>query len=307
MILRTSIQNAEEIWTTALANNDTRVPFATRPWHELWFKTLGTEWEPYLLSVDDTIVAPFARKNNEMIFSGGMEISDYLDIIGPNEKKQEAWQQILEYSKNDGITSFHFHNIPQSSPTVAFFQKLPNTAITREDTTPIIRFTGTWEEHIQSLQYKERHELRRKLRKIEKEHHGPTIISSADPAHDITILLELMQKDEQKQAFLTQDMTKFFQKIAEVFAHDISLLILYMNGQPAAATFSFTADHTYFLYNSGFNRECCPNAGFYLKAMSIKYALENGFKEYNFLQGDERYKYDLGGKDFFVYSISLAL
>ena len=35
--------------------------------------------------------------------------------------------------------------------------------------------------------------------------------------------------------------------------------------------------------------------------------VEQKLKEYNFLQGSERYKYELGGKDFFVYSISLSL
>lgn len=80
-----------------------------------------------------------------------------------------------------------------------------------------------------------------------------------------------------------------------------------MDGKPAAATLSFIEDGVSFLYNSGFDRECCQNAGFYLKTMSIKRAIENGLKEYNFLQGSERYKYDLGGKDFFVYTIYLRL
>ena len=307
MVIRKDISDIENIWNSVLVNNDSRTPFFSLAWHALWFDILGKDWEPYLLTVDDAVVAPFARKNNEVIFSGGAEISDYQDIIGPNEKKQEAWQQILEYGKNDGVTSFHFRNIPESSPTVSFFQKIPNAAVAQEDTTPIILLPATWDAHIESLPYKKRHELRRKLRKIEKEHRNPTIAVSTDPARDITILLELMQKDEQKHVFLTPDMTLFFQRIARTFANDISLLILHMGDKPSAATLSFIADQSYMLYNSGFNRECCPYAGFYLKAMSIKYALEKGLKEYNFLQGNERYKYDLGGKDFFVYSVNLAL
>lgn len=307
MMTRKNITDIKNIWDTALANNDSRAPFFRFAWHALWFDVLGKNWEPYLLVVDDAVIAPFARKGNEIIFSGGAEISDYQDLIGPNEKKQDAWQQIATYCKNDGVTALRFHNIPQSSPTISFFQTFPDATVAQEDTTPIITLPATWEAHIESLPYKERHELRRKFRKIKKEHHDPTITKSTDPARDIAILLTLMQKDEKKHQFLTPDMTVFFQRMAETFARDISLLIVYMNTEPAAAVLSFMADQSYLLYNSGFNRECCPYAGFYLKAMSIQYALENGFKEYNFLQGNERYKYDLGGKDFFVYSIDLAL
>lgn len=307
MVTRKNITDIKSIWDIALTNNESHAPFFTHAWHTLWFEILGKEWEPYLLIVDDAIIAPFARKNNEVIFSGGAEISDYQDLIGPNEKKQRAWQHILTYCKNDEMASLRFRNIPQSSPTVSFFQKFPNATVAQEDTTPTLMLPATWDAYIQSLPYKERHELRRKLRKIEKEHHGPTITESADPARDIATLLDLMRGDTQKQTFLTPDMTVFFQNMSGVFAKEISLLILSMGDRPAAATLSFMADNTYLLYNSGFDKECCPNAGFYLKAMSIKFALEKGYKEYNFLQGGERYKYDLGGKDFFVYSSDLAL
>mgnify|MGYP001571330714 FL=1 len=307
MVIRKDISDIENIWNSTFVNNGSHAPFFTHAWHRLWFEVLGKDWEPYLLVIDDVVVAPFAKKNNEVIFSGGAEISDYQDLVGPHEKKQETWQQILEHGKNDGVTSFHFRNIPESSPTVSFFQKFSHATVAQENTTPTITLPATWDAHIESLPYKERHELRRKLRKIEKEHHNPTIAVSTDPARDITILLDLMRHDAEKQAFLTPDMTVFFQKIASTFAADISLLILYMGDKPSAATLSFIADQSYMLYNSGFDKECCPYAGFYLKAMSIKYALDKGLKEYNFLQGSERYKYDLGGRDRFVYSVALAL
>lgn len=307
MVARKNLTDIASIWDAALANNDSHAPFFTHAWHRLWFEVLGKDWEPYPLVIDDAVIAPFAKKNNEVIFSGGAEISDYQDIIGPNEKKQEAWQQVLEYGKNDGVTSFHFRNIPESSPTVSFFQKFPNAGVAQEDTTPTILLPATWNAHVESLPYTERHELRRKLRKIEKEHHNPTITVCTDPSRDVATLLDLMRNDRKKQTFLTPDMTVFFQKIARAFATDISLLILHMGDTPAAATLSFIKDGAYFLYNSGFDKKCCPYAGFYLTAMSIKYALEKGLKEYNFLQGDERYKYDLGGRDFFVYSISVDL
>jgi hypothetical protein len=83
-------------------------------------------------------------------------------------------------------------------------------------------------------------------------------------------------------------------------------LYIALGDKKIAATLSFIYEGTLFLYNSGFDKVCCANAGFYLKAQTIKRAIENGLKSYNFLQGNERYKYELGAKDFEIYSISLT-
>src|SRR3989344_3022791 len=203
-----SLQNT---WTTACDTNLIRAPFFTYQWHALWYEVLAKDWQPYPLVIDETIIAPFARKANEVIFSGGEEISDYQDIIGSDEKKTEAWKQILDFLKQDGVTSIRLRNVPQSSSTIPFFQQLHNATITQEDTTPIINLPFYWEQYVESLPYKDRHELRRKIRKIERGHKNIRIIESNNPARDIETLLDLMRKDEKKRTFLTLEMTVFFQ------------------------------------------------------------------------------------------------
>ena len=299
-----SLQNT---WTTACDTNLIRAPFFTYQWHALWYEVLAKDWQPYPLVIDETIIAPFARKANEIIFSGGEEISDYQDIIGSDKHKFDACKQIVDFLKGDGVTSIRLRNVPQSSATVSFFQSLANATVTQEDTTPIIRLPATWDEYIASLPYKNRHELRRKIRKIEREHKHIALINSHNPQQDIEILLDLMRKDKKKATFLTAEMTTFFQKLPEVFPEDISLLTLMMEDKPAAATLSFIANNGVLLYNSGFDKQCCPNAGWYLKAMTVKKAIEQERTQYNFLQGSERYKYNFGGTDFFVYSITVNL
>lgn len=295
------------LWKKPYEKSAIRAPFFMYDWHALWFDILGKDWEPYALLVDDAVMAPLARKGNEVIFSGGAEISDYQDLIGPDEAKTSAWPQILTFLKTQGVTSLRLRNVPQSSSTISFFQQLPNTTVTKEDTTPMIQLPSSWEEYVESLLYKDRHELRRKTRKFEREHKNICIEESNNLPADIETLLDLMRKDKKKATFLTSDMTLFFQRVGEIFKDSISLLILMMDDKPAAATLSFVNNDASLLYNSGFDKDCCPNAGWYLKAMSIKLAIEKGLKEYNFLQGSERYKYDLGGTDFFVYSIYLRL
>jgi lipid II:glycine glycyltransferase (peptidoglycan interpeptide bridge formation enzyme) len=127
---------------------------------------------------------------------------------------------------------------------------------------------------------------------------------STHPQKDIETLLSLMELDEQKKTFLTSEMKLFFKKTAETFTDSVSLLFITIHGEPASAILSFIQDGIYYLYNSGFDKVRHKNAGFYLKAKSIRYAIEHKCKLYNFLQGNERYKFDLGGKDFFVYRIN---
>jgi hypothetical protein len=303
MINQVTLEESKNLWEKAFQENSPRVPFLTWEWHNNWSEILGGSLEPYYLIIDNNIVAPFVKKNNEVIFSGGEEIADYLDLIGPDSQKMNAWKQILPYLKTKNITSLSLRNIPQDSSTLHFFKTIP-AEIRQEDTTPQITLPPEWTTYVESLPYKYRHELERKIRKFDREHTEVKFIASENPAKDIDILLSLMELDDRKKLFLTPDMKLFFTKTAETFRDSISLLYITIHNEPASATLSFLEDGTYYLYNSGFDKTNHKNAGFYLKARSIRYAVEHGCKQYNFLQGNERYKFDLGGRDFFVYSIT---
>jgi len=268
-------------------------PFSSNKWITLWHEILGGGWKLELLHIKN-VFAPLARRANELILAGGYEVADYLDIIGPEEEKAAAWNEITKKFRGMHLV---LRNVPETSATVPYFH------MQKEDTTPKIVLPQTWDQYLASLTRKYRHELERKIRKVEREHPAVSVRQSDDPGRDIHILLGLMEKDKAKQTFLTPDMKTFFVEMSKTFSNQISLLILSMGDKPAAATLSFVLEGKQYLYNSGFDKVRCQNAGFYLKAQSIKRAIEQGLKEYNFLQGSERYKYELGGRDFGVYSI----
>ena len=307
MINQVDLSGSREIWVRAYSANTLHVPFLTHQWHVNWKEILGTATEPFYFVINDDILAPFVKEEGTVFFSGGEEGSDYLDIIGPDDKKKSAWTELIPYCKNQHINRLVLRNIPENSPTLQFFQTIPSAVIEKEDTTPKMPLPGSWEAYVESLDRKDRHELERKTRKFEREHEGAVFTESADSAHDIEILLDLMEKDEDKRKFLTPAMKEFFRRTAATFADSISLLTVNIGGQHASATMAFKNHDGYYLYNSGFDKNNFPNAGFYAKAMSVRHAIEEGRKEYNFLQGHERYKYELGGKDFFVYKITLNL
>jgi hypothetical protein len=305
MISQVSIDDIRQKWNDAYKQNAIKAPFLTWLWHRDWINIFGKTYTSSYFCINNDIIAPFIRSGNTLHWSGGEEIADYLDLIGSDSKKEHAWVDIIEFCKQNGIESLYLRNVPKNSPTVTLFQRQSGTVIQKEDTTPILLLPKTWEAYVKSIPSKKnRHELERKIRKFEREHPDASVIESTNPVNDISHVLLLMEKHEDKKNFLTVDIKSFFRSIAKTFRTDISMLLLTINGVVIAATFSFITDSVYYLYNSGFDNTLYPNAGFYLKAMSIKRAIEKGYTVYNFLQGDERYKYELGAKDFYVYSIT---
>lgn len=307
MITQIAWSDAKSVWDRIARVQSPATPFLSYDWHAVWFNTLGQQEKAALLLVDDTVLAPFVQRGTQLQFSGGEEIADFLDIIGADTDKPAAWEKIMHYAKEQGITHIHLRNVPQSSSTYTFFSTYAPATVTPEDTTPTITLPTSWEAYLTTLSRKHRHELERKIRKFEREHIDAGIEESSDPKKDVEILLSLMAKDPAKQTFLTPKMKAFFTEMTNTFSGQISLLILSMGDKKAAATFSFIQSDTYYLYNSGFDKTCCANGGFYLKAQSIKRAIEKGMKEYNFLQGSERYKYELGAIDAGIYTIDVPI
>lgn len=292
----------QAIWNACSARNDLQSQFSTYAWHTTWFEVFGSGYEPWYLNIDDVVIAPFVKKDDVVMFSGGVEISDYMDIIGDPSKKSQAWEEILAYCSHNART-IELKNVPKSSPTYAYFQK----DMVREDTTPLLKLPASWDAYVASLDKHKRHELRRKIRNVEEEYSGIYLERSEHPENDMAEFLSLMQLDEKKRTFLTREMRKFFLKLGHVFSKEIQLLFCVVDDKRISATFSFEVGQSVLLYNSGVDVVQHPNVGFYTKALSIKYAIEHEFQEYNFLRGDERYKYDLGGKDFLVYSAKIKL
>lgn len=312
-------ENTRAKWEKILHDQRLEAPFFTFRWHRLWFEILGRDWEPYILLASENVIAPFARKNDTIMFSGGEETADYLDLIGEDEMKHTSWAEIMNDIKEDGVRNIKLVNIPQTSPTLEYFSSLAkqgtstdfsdNTSITikKEDTTPRISLPESWNQYLSTLKSRYRKELKRKIRKFENENPSAEVTQNTNPAEGIEHLLRLMHMNSEKNTFLTPEREEFFRGFPEAFSETMTLLLLNVDGEVVAALLLFLSEHSQLSYNSGFNRNAYSGAGFYLKAMSIKKAIEEGYKEYNFLQGGERYKYELGGQDFWVYSVDLSL
>jgi hypothetical protein len=299
------LKNNFEIWLSLWHSYGNQIPFLHPAWHEVWQKTLGTSYTPFYLLCNN-VIFPFVTKDHVIYFSGGTEIADYLDCIGNKQNSIEAWKEVISYLKSQNITAFELHNIPETSGTKEYFQsqesQVKNISIKQEDTTPTISLPSSWDNFSESLPYKSRHEIKRKMNKFIREYPN-TEIKSNKSSSGLQTLFTLMKLNPVKDTFLTKDMEQFFTSMYYAFSDTIEFLELTSKSQVISSIIAFKTSHEILLYNSGYNANF-KGSGFYLKAKSIDYAIRNQLQSFNFLQGNERYKYELGGKDFFVYSIS---
>lgn len=293
------------LWESALSKEPIRWPFLTPSWHQAWQQHLaGSDTLVILGDEAKRVVLPLARTGDAVHFTGGEETADYLDAIGPEADKGALWQEAVSILKTNGATSLTLRNIPKTSESLTFFRTLPSASVEQEDATPILTLSKSFEEYLAVLGRKERHEMRRKLRRFDEVYPGSTFRVEVHP--DIELLIGLMRKNHDKQEFLTPEMVNFFRALPAVLGEALQQFTLIRNDTPVASTIAFVVNQSLLLYNSGYDPSA-EGSGWYLKSKLIDWAMRQKYTEINFLQGKERYKYDLGAKDFLVYRVTLSL
>jgi len=88
----------------------------------------------------------------------------------------------------------------------------------------------------------------------------------------------------------------------------LRMCILEIDRTPAAMVMCFDYDNCVYLYNSGYNPEYRSlSAGLLSKALCIKESIQNGRERFDFLKGDETYKYRLGGTEVPLYRCQITM
>lgn len=315
-VQREDLERLEPEWRALLPRASMNKVFASPTWLRVWWQEFGAGRDLILLSVrrggELVGVAPLMRDNDRLCFAGDTEVCDYMDfIVAPGEEEavvsavlrslgEEPWQELALWA------------VPEGSPTLDALKAVApqlglRVDIEIEDVCPQLDLPATWEEYLASLKKKDRHELRRKLRKLSKG--GEVLLEVIDEAAAVKAALDdflRLYRDgrSDKAAFMTERMERFFRAIVSALADEgrIELLFLSLDGARAATVLCFCADGEALLYNSGYAPSYAYlSVGLLSKALALQKAIEEGKRRFDFLRGREPYKYDLGAKDVPVY------
>jgi CelD/BcsL family acetyltransferase involved in cellulose biosynthesis len=163
------------------------------------------------------------------------------------------------------------------------------------------------------LDKKQRHELRRKLRKADTE--ADTRFVIVGPDHDLQAAMQtfiaLHQKSTpEKDKFMDPQMQRFFFDAAQVLQERgwLQLTFIEMDGEKAASLLNFDYGNAILVYNSGYDpaRFSQLSPGIIVTARCIEHAVALGRSKFDFLRGNEIYKYRFGGQDTEVRRLLIA-
>jgi CelD/BcsL family acetyltransferase involved in cellulose biosynthesis len=162
---------------------------------------------------------------------------------------------------------------------------------------------ASWDDYLGTLDGKQRHEARRKLRRAADagELEISIIRDAADTGRAMDVFLRLFRQSRpDKAAFMTPRREAFFRRLADELARAgmLNLTCINIDRRPAAAVFCVDFDQTRFLYNNGFDPQYRGiSIGVVSKLMTIRGGIDDGRQTYDFLNGGERYKHRLGGTE----------
>lgn len=321
----------KEQWNDLLARSRFDTIFLTWEWQATWWRCLGAVRGPlFLLDAREdgrlTGILPLYLTHNgarSLQVVGCIEVSDYLDLIIEAGREAEVYRPFLDWLGGETTAAgqaapawdlLDLCNQPGASLAHTLLADLArrrgwDVGVAREDVCPIITLPAGvedgWETYLATLDKKERHEIRRKKRRAEREAPGLTFKAVTDPAEVPWALDEFIRlhrlSSADKDEFMTEEMEAFFREIAAVAAAAgwLRLFFLETEGRAVSTYFCFAYKGDMLIYNSGYDPQAGPQLsfGWVLLSEVIQYAIEQGFRQVDFLQGDEDYKHRFGGVD----------
>jgi CelD/BcsL family acetyltransferase involved in cellulose biosynthesis len=310
-------------WDTLVQKSITNTPFQRLAYQKSWWENLGPG-NLYTVSVEDDSeqlvgLGSFYLLDRTLYFNGCVEETDYLDLIIKPEDAEAVWEFVLDCLDDEGVPRWDcidLCNVPANSPTRDI---LPRLATSRgfsfttkvHEVCPIIPLAETFDDYLMVLDKKQRHEVRRKIRRAEE---AGLVIQTVGPEDDVItavndFLILLQKSHPDKAEWLNEGRTALFHQIAAAAQADGTLQLMFavMEGQQAAALFNYDYNGRVYVYNSGFDPDAFSHlsAGVVLTAKCIETAIENGRDTFDFLRGNEIYKYRFGAEDTTVHRLIL--
>ena len=304
-------------WGELLSRDPNRHIFATAEWHRLWWEEFGEGKDLFLLSIrrGDELVAlvPLYREEEAgkkvLRFIGGVDLTDYLGPICALEDRDDVAETLVSWLGETGVEwdEFDAHCLPVPFGFAEFLVDHADRqgfefTLDQEETSAVLRLPKSWDDYLASLGSKQRHELKRKRRRLGRDHPDAkfrtTTVETLDA--DLKTFVDMHRGAEgHKGHFMSPDIATFFERVARSFMEKgwLRLDFLEIGERAVASTFGFSAGHTFYLYNSAYEPDAARvSPGFVLVSELVKESIERGTKTFDFLRGPERYKYQLGSE-----------
>lgn len=263
-------------------------------------------------------IAPLQVKGSAASFIGHKDVFDYIDFITVASMEKDFFNILLDYLKSNGIVNL---DLGPLRPDATVMQHLVEIAVVRgysvetnqEDVFVELPLPPTWDDYLEELGGKERHELRRKMKRLLTA--GSIDFRIAGDAASIKSVeddfFRLFPRSRSKKGtFMTETMSRFFHILIKALteAKVMRFGILSLGNKILAMVLCFDYNGVVYLYNSAYDpgsSELSP--GLLSKAFYIQDSIEQGKRIFDFLKGSEDYKYRMGGRETPIYRVKIGI
>lgn len=269
-------------------------PFPNRCFLETWGRHRVAPDTEVLMAVSPAGAVPIWIDQGVVRLSGEADLTDYHSPLGGSFDEPLA----LLARRYSGL-DFSFDSLPieavEPLASALAAAGVPTTP-RPHGATLVIDLPATDSAWLESLPKKRRHELRRKRRRFAESFGEPVLERRTDREAFEAFITMHRSSQHDKGRFMTESMERFFWALITEAGAAVDLLSV--TGTPVAAAFDFVDTEALYLYNSSYAEDASDvSPGIVLLALMIERTIDSGLHRFDFLKGDEQYKYRLGAID----------
>ena len=271
-------------------------PFAHRGFLETWSTHFASD-EVMVAEVSGAAWA-FTLRDGLLSIAGNADVTDYHSPLGGDPA------DLLEVvvGRCSPGTRIAFDSLPlEAAEAVAKGIERLGIDVTTVATDSTMVLTLAGGDHLDLLDGKQRHEIRRKSRRFVESLGEPELVEGAEFFDAFVEMHRAAAGD--KGHFMTESMASFFRDLLSAAGARLDALVV-GDGRAVGAAFGFEDDDAYYLYNSAFEpsfSEASP--GIVLLHRLIGRVNATGSSRFDFLKGTETYKRRLGAVERPLYTV----
>ena len=334
-----SLGRSRENWEAVYRADPEAHFFLSWTWMSRWFQEMKSQW--FVLAAKEhagatsyvaffplrlrTKISKKARLYNE-IAMGGNRVADYTGLLCMPGFDARAIPAFAQTTRKMHWTHMHLEGFRSSQDRLQLFLKaFPSQAFTVSELRavnpdgvdnqicPIVELPRDWDTYLERLSTNTRQKLRRLLRKIESS--SEFRISHATPdtiERDIDTLLRFWvarwgEKKGDHAGSIQKHVSNLLRHCLE--AGTLFMPMLWQGDRPLGVLGSIVdREKRCLLFWLAGRDETVgnPSPGLVLHAHSIRYAIESGLTTYDFLRGNEAYKYSFGAREHAIKHVVIS-
>jgi len=245
---------------------------------------------------------PFRLRKIELL---GARSSDYNDLLFGDNPHECIQAMLAHLSQEDDWDLVDLTNVPADSPThAAFLSVLPETSLHYSvqpgSHCPYIRIEGNLKQYVKTRSKNFRHAFRKSQKRLQQlEAAGVQFRMIEEPHLEPDLLPKMIAVENRKQIRrgiarpILAKAEPFFASVFQTLGPSgrLYVAVFEKSGQLIAYQFGFRCGGKLWNYNTAHDSayaRCSP--GKMLVAATLEFAHQQGYKEYDFLAGEEDFK-----------------